>query len=100
MTHNYLINKQLPVVLALFLSCQLHPFQSDDLHNEVQFKRAEQAGRALCWPILWGQCSEMGDGHGHPLPTNHRASDSLRHREPSTRQHPPRGVTQSAEELF
>lgn len=51
MTHNYLINNQLPVVLAPFLSCQpahqLRPFQSDDLHNEVQLRRAKQAGKAL-----------------------------------------------------
>lgn len=48
MTHNYLINKQLPVVLAPFLCCQpahqLHPFQSGDLHNEVQLKKGK-AGR-------------------------------------------------------
>lgn len=72
MTHNYLINQQLPVVLAPFLSCQpahqLHPFQSDDLHSEVQFKRAKQARKALCWCILWGRCSEMGMAAATPLP--------------------------------
>lgn len=72
MTHNYLINKQLPVVLAPLLSCQpahqLYPFQSDDLHHEVQFKRAKQAGKALCWCIPWRGCSEMGDGPATPRP--------------------------------
>lgn len=54
MTHNYLINKQLPVVLAPFLSCQpahqLHPFQSGHFHTEAQLGRAEQAGTLLARP--------------------------------------------------
>lgn len=104
MTHNYLINNQLPVVLAPFLSCQpahqLHPFQWDDLHKEVQLRRAKQAGKALCWPVLWCQCCGTGDGHSHPSPTKPHGSGSLGHREPATRHQQPRGDTVSAEELF